>query len=327
MYHPLLVISAEGVTIITAIATLTMSPAIDMFASTEQFYNDSKTRCQINHRAPGGGGINVARNLRRLGIDVLAIFPAGGHHGDLLAQLLVDDGLPFQRIDITHETTQNIALSEDCSGKALHLVFPGAVLQAAEWQVCVDAIDALTPAPQMLVISGSLPAPIPPTFFAEVIQRCHQRGIRVVVDTSGPALPHALEAGVFFAKLNREDFNALGYSGPDTPQDRLISMKKMVDDGWAEHLVLTLGPNGALLASRGGELMHITPPPVTVVSHAGAGDSFVSVMTCKLYRGVGVAEAFSYGVAAAAAAISTPGNQLEDFAWLEQVHAGVTRNI
>jgi 6-phosphofructokinase 2 len=319
--------SVQGMTGMTAIATLTMSPAVDMFASSERFYNDSKTRCQINHRAPGGGGINVARNLRRLGLDVLAIFPAGGHHGDLLQQLLLDDGLPFQCISIINETTQNIALSEDCSGKALHLVFPGAVLQAVEWQACVDAIDALSPPPQILVISGSLPAPIPLTFFADVIHRCHQRGIQVVVDTSGPALRHALEAGVFFVKLNREDFSALGYAGPDTPQDRLIAMKKMVEDGWAEHLVLTLGPNGALLASREGELMHVTPPPVTVVSHAGAGDSFVSVMTCKLYQGYCVADAFRYGVAAAAAAISTPGNQLEDFDWLEQVHAGVTRRI
>jgi hypothetical protein len=31
--------------------------------------------------------------------------------------------------------------------------------------------------------------------------------------------------------------------------------------------------------------------------------------------------------AAAAAAISTPGNQLEDFDWLAQVYAGVTRKI
>lgn len=311
----------------TAIATLTMSPAVDVFASSERFYNDSKTRCVVQHRSPGGGGINVARNLHRLGLDVLAVFPAGGHHGDLLEQLLADDGLPCQRIHIENETTQNISLSESCSGKSLHLVFPGAVLQAGEWQACKNAIAAMSPAPQILVISGSLPAPIPPTFFADVIHGCHQRNTRVVLDTSGAALRHALEAGVYFVKLNREDFTALGYAGPDTPDDRLIAMKKMVDDGWAEHLVLTLGPNGALLASRSGELMHITPPPVTVVSHAGAGDSFVSVMTCKLYQGVSVAEAFSYGVAAAAAAISTPGNQLEDFVWLEQVYSGVVRRI
>lgn len=313
--------------IITAIATLTMSPAVDMFASTDRFYDDSKTRCQINNRAPGGGGINVARNLRRLGLDVCAVFPAGGHHGDLLAQLLTADGLPFQRIDIKNETTQNIALSESSTGKALHLVFPGAVLFPDEWQRCLDAIAALTPAPQMLVISGSLPPSVPATFFAEVVQLCKSRAIRVVLDTSGPALRPALEAGVYFVKLNREDFTALGYNGPDTPQDRLDAMKKMVEAGWAEHLVLTLGPNGALLASRTGECMHVTPPPVTVISHAGAGDSFVSVMTCKLYQGKAVSDAFSYGVAAAAAAISTPGNQLEDFDWLERVYAGVTRRI
>lgn len=135
----------------TAIATLTMSPAVDLFAGTEQFYYDSKTRCEILHRAPGGGGINVARNLRCLGLDVLAVFPAGGHHGDLLEQLLVDDGLPVKRVGIDNETTQNIALREARSGKSVHLVFPGAVLQTVDWRACLDAIDAINPVPQMLL--------------------------------------------------------------------------------------------------------------------------------------------------------------------------------
>jgi hypothetical protein len=37
----------------------------------------------------------------------------------------------------------------------VHLVFPGAVLQAVEWRACLDAINAINPVPQMLVISGS----------------------------------------------------------------------------------------------------------------------------------------------------------------------------
>ncbi|HBX36753.1 MAG TPA: hypothetical protein DEG76_05440 [Pseudohongiella sp.] len=95
----------------------------------------------------------------------------------------------------------------------------------------------------------------------------------------------------------------------------------MLADGMADHMVLTLGPNGAMLVSREGLQLHATPPRVEVVSHAGAGDAFVSVMTCKLYQGQPVREAFAYGVAAAAAAISTPGNQLEDTDWLEQVRS------
>tara|TARA_R110002072_G_scaffold4663_3_gene32413 strand:- start:18950 stop:19867 length:918 start_codon:yes stop_codon:yes gene_type:complete len=300
-----------------------MSPAVDMFATTERFYDDSKTRCRIVSRSPGGGGINVARNLQRLGLKVMAVYPAGGHHGDLLENMLRQEGLPAMRVPIDCETTQNIALSESATGKNLHLVFPGAVLTRPEWQACQDAIEKLQPGPRMLVISGSLPPEIPTDFFAQVIRQCHQQGVKVVLDTSGPALQHALDAGVYLAKLNREDFTAQGYGGEDTPQARIRMMRQMVVNGMAEHLVLTLGPNGALLASRSGECLHVRPPPVTVVSHAGAGDSFVSVMTCKLFQNHPVAEAFAYGVAAAASAISTPGNQLEDLDWLEEVYRGV----
>lgn len=306
------------------IVTLTMSPAVDMFATTEQFYTDSKTRCQIVSRAPGGGGINVARNLKRLGLDVLAIFPAGGHHGDLLESMLVNEALPCLRVPIVCETTQNIALSESASGTALHLVFPGARLEPHEWQACMDAVLKAETQAEMLVISGSLPAPIPEDFVARIINECHVKGIRVVLDTSGAALRAAFKSGVYLVKLNREDFMAMGYTGADTPNDRMKAMQQMVADGFAENMVLTLGPDGALLASQSGEALHARPPSVEVVSHVGAGDSFVSVMTCKLYQGRSVQEAFCYGVAAAAASISTAGNQLEDLGWLEQVYQGVS---
>lgn len=301
-----------------------MSPAVDMFARTEQFYYDSKTRCQIENRLPGGGGINVARNLKRFGLPVTALFPAGGHHGDLLEQLLQDQSLSYLRIPIKNETTQNIVLSESATGQNLHLVFPGAQLAESEWQACSDAIMSLSPRPAMLIISGSLPGGVPEHFTGQLIRCCHAVGIKVILDTSGPALLHALGSGVFAAKLNREDFTALGYEGANDIASRAKALKTMCEHYQLEHLVLTLGPDGALLASRTGELLHARPPQVTVISHAGAGDAFVSVMSGKLFEQRPIREAFVYGVAAAAAAISTPGNQLEDLAWLEAVYKNVS---
>lgn len=304
------------------ILTLTMSPAVDMFAVTEQFFHDSKTRCQITRHLPGGGGINVARNLRRMGISTTAVFPAGGFHGELLSKLLEEDGQSCLRVSVTHETTQNIVLDEKATGLALHLVFPGARLEKDEWLACQKAIRDFSPQPQLLVISGSLPPSVPDSFFAELVEQCHERNLRVVLDTSGNPLRLALAKGVHLVKLNREDFSALGYDGGESPAERLPALKTMLAEGMADHMVLTLGPNGAMLASRDGLHLHARPPSVEVVSHAGAGDAFVSVMTCKLYQGQPVREAFAYGVAAAAAAISTPGNQLEDMDWLEQVREG-----
>lgn len=303
------------------IATLTMSPAVDMFASTDQLHTDSKSRCRIDNREPGGGGINVARNLKRLGVDVLAIFPAGGYNGALLQDMLKARELPCLAVPIAAETTQNIGLTETSAERQFHLVFPGAVLQEQEWNNCLSAIKNLSPAPEFLVISGSLPPSVPSDFFARVASSANELGVKVILDTSGPALGPTLEAGVHLAKLNREEFAELGYDGDGDVESRLELMGQMVERGYAENLIVTLGPNGALLANRQGDRLHACPPPTPVVSHVGAGDSFVSVMTFQLYKGMPVSQAFRYGVAAAAAAISAPGNQLDGLQRVESILA------
>lgn len=298
-----------------------MSPAVDLFCSTEQMQTDSKSRCRIAHREPGGGGINVARNLKRLGADVLAIFPAGGYQGQVLVQLLEQEQLPLKAIPVENETTQNIALTEEISDRHFHLVFPGAELSQPEWESCLECLRQLGTELDFLVLSGSLAPGIPPAFSAAVASAAKAAGIRVVLDASGEALKQASEAGVYLSKLNREDFAALGYSGSDDYQQRLSAMNEMVREGYAEVLVLTLGEDGALLASREGTNIHVKPQPVNIVSHVGAGDSFVSVMTWQLWQGASLEKAFCYGVAAAATAISTEGNQLHDLGLLEHIHS------
>lgn len=297
-----------------------MSPAVDQFATTAELVEDAKSRCRIDGHEPGGGGINVARNLHRMGVDVLAIFPAGGSHGQQLRHLLEEERLPCVPVSIQAETTRNLALTEETTGRQFHLVFPGATLRDAEWQTCLSSVDDHTPSGGYLVISGSLPGGIPNDYLARLIRTVQQRDVKVILDTSGPALPPALDAGVHLAKLNREEFAELGYSGDGDIASRLSVMGELVDAGMAEQLIVTLGPAGALLATREGVRLHARPPEVDVVSHVGAGDSFVSAMTRGLHQGQPVEVAFRYGVAAAAAAISTSGNQLRDRDWLEQLY-------
>jgi len=75
------------------VVTLTMNPALDLSSETEQLKPGQKTRCSLPRRTPGGGGINVARGLHRLGLgtDVLAVYPCGGATGQRLNVLLKQD--------------------------------------------------------------------------------------------------------------------------------------------------------------------------------------------------------------------------------------------
>ena len=60
------------------IVTLTINPSIDLSVSVERIEPFHKLRCADGRRDPGGGGINAARVMKRLGADVTAFYPIGG---------------------------------------------------------------------------------------------------------------------------------------------------------------------------------------------------------------------------------------------------------
>lgn len=71
------------------VVTLTMNPSVDRSCDAERVVGERKIRCGPPRREPGGGGINVARAMKRLGEEaravddgraevVLASFGAGG---------------------------------------------------------------------------------------------------------------------------------------------------------------------------------------------------------------------------------------------------------
>ena len=94
----------------TDIITLTINPAIDVSTAVERVAPVHKLRCTLARRDPGGGGINVARVLKRLGADVVAVYPTGGVLGTLLRQLVADEGIPCLTIGIAEETREDITV-------------------------------------------------------------------------------------------------------------------------------------------------------------------------------------------------------------------------
>lgn len=309
-----------GVEAINSITTLTMNPSVDVFVKTDRLRNDSKSRCEIQARESGGGGINIARNLHNLGVRVTAVFPAGGSNGDILEGILERSNVPCHRIGITGDTRQNLAIKEKATGSLYHLVLPGPELQDSEWQNCLKAVTAADEAPDYLILSGSLPDGVPRDMYKRAAELMARRETKVVVDTSGPALTSAVEATPYLIKLNRKEYAELGYSGEEDCESLIDGMMKMVEDGMAEVLVLTLGEKGALLASRDGDRFQAAPPPVEVVSHVGAGDAFVSIMVYQLHCGATLRESFRYGVAAAAVAVSTRDNQIENIQTVDHAY-------
>ncbi len=291
------------------ILTLTMNPAIDENSSVEYVFSEVKLRCRAPSLEPGGGGINVARAVARLGGEALAIYAAGGPSGDLLRQLLDREGVPQHPISIVDWTRRNVNVREDATGRHYRFVFPGPSLTETEWRSCLDALRAVRPAPDFLVASGSLPPGVPPDFYARAARLARELGTRFVLDASGEPLRLAVEEGVFLVKPSLQEFQQLTGVGDQTEPLLAEAARLLIEKGRCEAVVLSLGEGGALWVSATRE-ERLGAPAVRVASTVGAGDAMVAGIVFSLAGGRPLHEAVRFGVAAGAAAVMNPGTQL-----------------
>ena len=293
------------------IATLTFSPSLDSATTTPRIYPEGKLRCSAPRFEPGGGGINVARAIRRLGGKSLAIYPAGGATGEHLTSLLLAEGVEVDVESTADWTRQNLHVLAEQSNEQFRFVMPGAVLTPQELHGLRMKVAALPPE-TILVISGSLPPGMDVVDLLEVIRFAREKGLRCVVDTSGPALAAAVkEGGLLLIKPNLAELAELTGLTLEEPEAIVVSAQGLIAQGASHYVVVSLGPQGAMAVSSKMSV-HITPPPVKKLSTVGAGDSMVGAMCLKLAAGASLGEVVRFGVAAGTAATLRHGTQLCD---------------
>lgn len=306
------------------IATLTLNPAMDLSTATVQVEPTRKLRCSLPRYDPGGGGINVARVVATLGGDAVAVYPAGGPFGDMLERILAGLALPQRRVPIAGDTRESFTVDESASGRQFRFVLPGPELSAAEQQACLDAIAALDPAPEFIVLSGSFPPGVALSFFDEVAALARRIEARLVLDCSGEALQYAASrGGIYLLKPSLSELATLLGSKVEGEAAQEAALRGLIGRGVAEVIVLSLGGEGAVLASKEG-IERFAPLDVPVCSAVGAGDSMVGAMVLALARGWGLRQAVRYGIAAGSATIMRPGTELCRVEDVERLFGGKT---
>lgn len=290
------------------VVTLTMNPAVEVITAVDHVVPNRKLNCGRAGHEAGGGGVNVARAIRRLGEDALAIFTSGGDEGARLTRLIEADGVHAQPIPIANETRETLNAFETTTGNHFRFVMEGPALAEREWQAALEAVRALRPVPKYLVASGSLPPGVPVDFYGRLSLLAVQSGIRLIIDTAGIPLQHAGGPGTFLLKPNLHEVREL--SG-DLFSDFMLEgvARSLVTADRAQAVAVSMGAAGAIAVWRGG-FRRIVAPTVPVVNRAGAGDSMVGGIAVGLVRGLPVDEAIAFGVAAGSAAVMNAGLDL-----------------
>jgi 6-phosphofructokinase 2 len=282
-----------------------MNPALDIATSTDRVEPTHKLRCSVPRYDPGGGGINVARAVHALGGDAVAIFPVGGPAGEMIRHMLQQEGVAHQAIPISGFTRESLAVEELTSGKQFRFILPGPELSPADLERCLDDLSAAAEGAQYIVASGSLPPGVPDGFYTRVADLARRHDTRFVIDTSGLALKQA-GLGIYLLKPSLSELTDLTGREIRNERDEELAAGQVIKQGRCEILVLSLGAQGALLATAEG-CERFAAIPVDARSTVGAGDSMLAGIVLGLSRGLPLRDAVHFGMAAGAAALLAVG--------------------
>lgn len=291
----------------TKIVTLTLNPALDKSTELSRLVAEHKLRCAPMQLDAGGGGINVAKAIKKLGGEAVAVFPAGGRNGELICELLASDGVKIEPLTVEGETRENISVLETSTNAQYRLTLPGLQLTEKQADACLEMVRKLSP--EYLVASGSLPPGLPETYYEKVANFAKEIGAKLILDTSGDALKAAADEGLYLLKPNLGELSALAGVEKLEIQDVDDAALKIIGQGMCEVVVVSLGPQGALLVTKEG-FEHIPAPTVKKQSTVGAGDSMVAGMVWALSEGKSFKEMAQIGVACGSAATMNQGTAL-----------------
>ncbi|MFC3162083.1 1-phosphofructokinase family hexose kinase [Ciceribacter thiooxidans] len=303
------------------ILSIALNPAIDIASEAEQIRHTHKTRTHNQQQFPGGGGINVARVIAELGGKCDLVYLSGGATGELLENMLKRIHVQHFPVHIKDPVRIAYMVHESSTGLEYRFVPEGPVVSEEEVKPLFDFMEKSDA--EYFIASGSLPRGVETDIYSRMADIASRKGARFVLDTSGDALKVTLSRScVFLVKPSVGELEGLvgrrlnhGTAGE--------AAREIVQSGAAQYVALTMGKDGALLATA-DDVMRFPAIQVPVQSAVGAGDSFVAAMTWSLAEGHDIGEAFRFGLAAGAAAVMTPGTELcrrHDVLELYKTHA------
>ena len=304
------------------ILTITFNPAIDKSTSVDNLISEKKLKCTNPKFEPGGGGINVARAIKRLGGESTALYLAGGYTGNYFTELLVKENIQTIAVSCKNHTRENLIVFDEKSKLQYRFGMPGPVINESEWKEVLNTIEKINDI-EFIVASGSISEGVPIDIFGRISRIAKLKKIKLIVDSSGDALKESVDEGLYMLKPNINELSFLNGAGELRSEDVEDVARSIISKGKCKFMVISMGAEGAMLITE-ESTFKITPPKVNSISTVGAGDSMVAGIVQSLSLGRSITESVKYGVSCGTAATMNPGTELCHMNDVEKIYSQIS---
>ncbi|MET3436177.1 1-phosphofructokinase [Sphingomonas sp. 1185] len=299
------------------IATVTFNPAIDQTITLDRLIPGEVHRARSVRQDAGGKGINVASCLADWGVPVSVFGLLGQANAALFEALFAQKAIQDRFLRVSGDTRVNMKLVDDADTTDINM--SGAAVEEAQVAAVEQAVADFAGPNTLIVLSGSLPPGCHPGVYADMIRTLSERGAKVLLDTSGPALTQALRAATLPAivKPNRRELAAWLGEPLDGLDDVVRCAETLLRRGVAL-VVVSMGEDGALfLSDEGAILAKLAAGPLA--STVGAGDAMVAGLAAGLAEGASLERIARLSTAFAVAKLGRTGPHLPSGATIDSL--------
>ncbi|OCG59486.1 1-phosphofructokinase [Gilliamella sp. Nev5-1] len=286
------------------IATITLNPAYDLLGFCPKVELGDVNLVQTNALLAAGKGINVAKVLSDLDVQLTVGGFLGKENRDGFNLLFKSLNVVDKFETIAGRTRINVKLTEENS-EVTDLNFSGFTISEQDWQSFVkNSLEWLKDI-DMVAISGSLPAGVSLDKFTNWMEQVKTICPKIVFDSSRDALVAGLKAKPWLIKPNDKELEMWIGRKLSTLDDVKKAAMELVNCG-VDNVIISLGSKGALWVTK-NEAWLAKPPKCQVVSTVGAGDSMVAGLMYGLITEQSIKDTLVFASSVAALSVGQAG--------------------
>lgn len=256
------------------ILTVTINPLLE-----RRYYYSSIDLNSVNRNGrqiikAGGKGINISRQLNRLGIKNNAMIFSGGSNGKLLKESLRSEKIIHTDV-LTRNETRDAAIIIDQSDLKIYSFFgENTLISSGEVQEFILKLERAIQTCETVIFSGSSPCKETDSVFVEGINIANKMDKISICDTYGRHLIDCLNSAPTIIHNNKDEIqNSLNIK-LDFESDYVNFLNSLYDKGIKQAYITD--SSNALYASNFDFHYRIIPPEIRVVDSTGSGDAFVA---------------------------------------------------
>ncbi len=287
------------------IVTLTPNTSLDQTVFIPTFQLNHTMRATRSLYGMAGKPTDASWILAELGVPSRALGFAAGAIGQKIEMMLHARNITTDFVQVEGESRVNmVIICEDGSGQST-ITTSSLEVKPEHIEMLLAQFEVSLNDASCVVLGGSLPTGVEPSFYADAIGRARSRNIPVIFDAGEPNLSAGLAAKPSFIKPNQDELSGL-VGHPVNDMATAYAAGKYILDTYGTSAIMTFGGEGAL-AVLPGRAYRIPPLKIDVVSAAGAGDAVLAGLAASIERGQPIEEGIRLGIAAASAVCLMPG--------------------